>query len=124
MWQLTNAERPNSGFIAVLDTGVLREHPLLREAVREVVDFTGEGEEDQAGHGTMVALLARVQMFGTLRGKFIILKCVGADGRGAQANLIAALRWIQEFNAKSEQKIIQAIMSLGVYNKRFYTFLF
>jgi subtilisin family serine protease len=119
LWRLTEAEpQTGSKLIAILDSGVLRAHPLLRGTVREVVDFTGEGEEDRLGHGTMVALLRRSLMLGEQKGSFIILKCVGADGRGNQANLIAALHWMKAFNASNDVKIGQAVMSLGVYNRR------
>ncbi len=42
---------------AVLDTGVVMEHPLIKRALKEYVDFTGEGIEDLNGHGTSCALV-------------------------------------------------------------------
>jgi hypothetical protein len=41
---------------AILDTGMLTQHPLLRPRIVESLDLTGEGFEDRHGHGTKVAL--------------------------------------------------------------------
>lgn len=41
---------------AILDTGISDEHPYLKNAIDDSVDFTGEGIEDKTGHGTIVAL--------------------------------------------------------------------
>lgn len=44
--------------LAILDSGVLREHPVLRPQLASAVDFTGgDDPEDRDGHGTAVALL-------------------------------------------------------------------
>jgi len=43
---------------AILDTGLLSHHPMLRGKIVNAVDFTGEGSEDLHGHGTVVALIA------------------------------------------------------------------
>ncbi|WP_410509865.1 tetratricopeptide repeat protein [Methanosarcina hadiensis] len=41
---------------AVLDSGVLPEHPYLKYRVEAIKDFTGSGYLDKNGHGTAVAL--------------------------------------------------------------------
>ena len=43
--------------VAVIDTGVLSNHPMIRQSLIDFKDFTGEGAEDLSGHGTMVALI-------------------------------------------------------------------
>ena len=44
--------------VAVIDTGILSNHPLLRDKIAESKDFTGENNpEDTIGHGTLVALI-------------------------------------------------------------------
>ena len=119
LWQLkefTYAE--GTGLTAIVDSGVLSAHPMLHDCIRESVDFTGEGVEDRLGHGTMVTLLWRRDMPGIPAQQLIILKCVGADGRGSEANLIAALRWIRDYNVHNTPKIVCANLSLGIYNKR------
>ena len=118
IWELTEYPHDPSQLVAILDTGVLAGHPLLRDCLHEVVDFTGEGGEDRNGHGTLVTLLARLMMPGVPRRKFVVLKCVGADGRGAQANLIRALGWMQAFNRRGTARIVTANISLGVYNRK------
>ncbi len=118
IWELTEYPHDPNQLIAILDTGVLAGHPLLKECLHAVVDFTGEGGEDRNGHGTLVTLLARLMMPGVPRGKFVILKCVGADGRGGQENLIHALAWMQDFNRRGKARIATANISLGVYNHK------
>jgi subtilisin family serine protease len=115
---LTEFPNDPNALIAILDTGVLANHPLLQGCIREVVDFTGEGGEDRNGHGTSAALLARVMIPGMPRGRFLILKVAGADGRGAQDNLLRALGWMREFNRHGETRIMTASISLGVYNRK------
>lgn len=44
-------------YIAILDTGVLMNHPRLKDRVVKSVDFTGEGTEDFHGHGTITSLI-------------------------------------------------------------------
>ncbi len=41
---------------AILDTGIMKDHPFLKPHIVEAVDFTGEGPEDQDGHGSNVAV--------------------------------------------------------------------
>ncbi len=119
LWQLNEAKyADDSGLTAIIDSGVLSGHPMLYHCLRDIVDFTGEGGEDRLGHGTMVALLWRRDMLGIPFKKLVILKCIGADGRGSQDNLITALRWLRSYNEKNEPKIVDAILSIGIYNKR------
>src|SRR5665213_2742541 len=119
LWRLTDYTYDDAGGLtAILDSGVLSAHPMLRDCIREVVDFTGEGGEDQLGHGTTVALIWRMELIGLPHKKLIILKCVGANGRGRQEDLISALAWMREYNAQNPVKIHDAVMSLGIYNKR------
>lgn len=41
---------------AILDSGVLPEHPYLKDRIDAIKDFTGHGYLDKEGHGTAVAL--------------------------------------------------------------------
>jgi len=50
---------PPSGqgpLVAVVDTGLLFGHPLLKPRIAGAADFTGEGSADRDGHGTEVAI--------------------------------------------------------------------
>lgn len=118
IWELSETVYDERQMTAVLDTGILSEHPLLADCIRDVIDFSGEGPEDRSGHGTLVALLDRMTLPGIPRRKFLILKCAGADGRGAQESLVQALNWIRDFNARGGDIVRFANLSLGVYNKR------
>lgn len=120
-WELTETVYSDAdGVHVIIDSGVLPEHPLLKGCIREIVDFTGEGGEDLCGHGTMVALLTRMMFTGIPREKFIILKCVGVDGKGTQENLIKGLNWLRDFTTRGNVKVASAVMSLGTYNKRLF----
>lgn len=44
--------------IVIVDTGVLTDHPRLTDRVITRVDLTGEGLDDEHGHGTAVAAIA------------------------------------------------------------------
>lgn len=46
---------------AIVDTGVLAHHPLLRHRVVERADMTGEGLEDVDGHGSHLAILLALE---------------------------------------------------------------
>jgi hypothetical protein len=119
LWQLTDVTySDDTGLTAIIDSGVLSGHPMLYHCIRDSADFTGEGVEDRLGHGTMVALLWRRDMLGVPFKKLVILKCIGADGRGSEQNLIAALQWLRAYNDKNTPKIVEAVLSLGMYNKR------
>jgi subtilisin family serine protease len=93
--------------IAVLDTGVLSHHPGLKGRLVGSADFTGEGPEDYNGHGTAVALLAA----GPLRpGPSILnVKVLGRNGRGAEDNIVAGMRWAANNGANALN------MSLCIY---------
>lgn len=56
---------------AIIDTGVLVDHPLLKGHVIDTQDFTGEGPEDRLGHGTHMAIR---YLFGNPFGQLISIK--------------------------------------------------
>jgi hypothetical protein len=95
--------------IAVIDTGVMRNHPLIAPYLVESVDFTGEGPEDFNGHGTIVSLLA-IQDSPIV--KLMNVKAIDADGRGSPELLIKAIDW----SAANGARIIN--ISAGVYHKK------
>lgn len=95
IWRLIETPyAEDDALTAVLDTGVMADRPLLKDCIRDVFDFTGEGIEDRTGHGTMVTLVARMIMPGVPRRCFVILKCTDANGKGTQENLIKAMLWM------------------------------
>lgn len=89
--------------IAVLDSGIDKEHHQIGSRIDAQVDFTGEGRvDDPYGHGTHVASLAAGQdhvSHGAYTGvapeaKVINLRVLNSRGVGAVSNVLKALNWI------------------------------
>jgi subtilisin family serine protease len=92
---------------AVVDTGLSLEHPRLQQAVVERTDVTGEGEGDECGHGTVVALIFLASVPDA---KLVDVKALGRDARSSPQNLIRALDWI---GARGGVDVVN--LSAGVY---------
>jgi Subtilase family len=92
---------------AVIDTGLLSKHPVVRARMIEAVDFTGEGAEDENGHGTLVALLLLRQAPDTL---LINVKALKRDGRSRPQDLLKALRWVRQ-----DKRKLVVNLSAGIY---------
>jgi subtilisin family serine protease len=60
--------------VAFIDTGVVSHHPLLRHRLAANRDFTGEGIEDEDGHGSHIAVLFALN---SPRSPIVIAKAVG-----------------------------------------------
>lgn len=100
--------------IAIMDTGLLYEHPLLKDCIEESVDFTGEGVEDYNGHGTIVALLARTSI--PLIPSMINVKVCDASGMGIPEDLVRGLEWLIDYKKRRNIQNLIANLSLGVYS--------
>lgn len=98
---------PEFPLAAVVDTGVLSHHPIIKDSLRESIDFTGEGPEDLLGHGTIVALI----YLGTVpaRAPIVSAKALNRRGVGKPENLIKAIEWAGNKGAR----VIN--VSAGVY---------
>jgi hypothetical protein len=97
---------PNAGkgtVAAVIDTGLLSKHPVIRARLIDAVDFTGEGVEDENGHGTMVALIL---LRAVPDASLIDVKALKRDGTSSAEDLLKALRWV---------RITVVNLSAGVY---------
>lgn len=83
---------------AIVDSGVLSHHPIIKDSLRESVDFTGEGSEDLFGHGTIVALI----YLGTVPAgaPIVSAKALNRRGVGKPENLINAIEWAEKKGAK------------------------
>jgi subtilisin family serine protease len=75
---------------AVVDTGILGNHPDIRGQLVESIDFTAEGPEDRIGHGTLVTLLA----LATAPQMQIVNVKVLSGAEDAVENLVSAFDWI------------------------------
>jgi tetratricopeptide (TPR) repeat protein len=62
MWALTRSRKrlnpsDRTRLYAIIDTGILIQHPLFQSRLVDTRDLTGEGTADHDGHGTFVAAL-------------------------------------------------------------------
>lgn len=122
IWRLKEFHEPwhvasSSLAYAILDTGMLLEHPLLKPDLIESADFTGEGPDDYNGHGTICALLARV--FIPYRVRMFNVKVVGSDGRGTSKQLIQGIHHVVELKKRHKIEHLIVNMSVGVYSRKF-----
>ena len=128
-WGITAVKADQSPFdgadaiVAVLDTGIAKNHPAFAGVTITEQDFTGEGNGDQHGHGTHCAgtIFGRDvdgTRIGVARGvkKALIGKVLGTQGGGSDA-IVQAINWSLEEGAH----VIS--MSLGIDFPGFVEFL-
>ena len=128
-WGITAVKADASSFdgsdviVAVLDTGIAKNHPAFAGVTIDEQDFTGEGNGDTHGHGTHCAgtIFGRDvdgTRIGVARGvkKALIGKVLGGEGGGSDA-IVRAINWAVEEGAN----VIS--MSLGIDFPGFVEFL-
>lgn len=79
--------------IAILDSGILHAHPLLKGVTIVDKDFTGEGPEDQNGHGTSSFLLQLQEYPPYVKPAFLNVKVLDKDGRGDPELIKQGMEW-------------------------------
>ena len=103
--------------VGIIDSGLLSDHPLIKPFLEFSNDFTGEGEEDIIGHGTMVALVLVIgfaqnhDLLNRLR--LVNIKVIPKNEKGEEKKLVRAINWCHE------AKLNAVNISLGTYNKKF-----
>jgi subtilisin family serine protease len=110
----TSPHTGNGIVVAVLDTGIDKNHPAFSGAQIIEKDFSGEGNGDQHGHGTHCAgtIFGRTtggKRIGVAPGvpKALIGKVLGNQGGSSEA-IVSAIQWAVENGA------IVISMSLGI----------
>lgn len=94
--------------IGVIDSGVATQHPTIATALATApLDVTGEGVEDEIGHGTCVALAVLAQAPSV---QLVSIKAVGASGLGDRPSLLRALQ------VAFEEGVDTLNLSLGSYD--------
>ncbi len=89
--------------VAVIDSGIDKNHAALRKRVVKTVDFTGGSGTDLFGHGTHVAAIIAGQTGetadtgeyrGIASGAYLVnLRVLGADGSGDVSTVVEAIDW-------------------------------
>ncbi len=113
--------------IAILDTGVDENHPMLKGAVIDCISMIeGEDCHDYHGHGTHVASIAagrpvRVNKDGKLvwvsgvapNAQILNVKVLGKNGGGSISSVIKGLDFVAQWHDKHPDVPIVVSMSLG-----------
>ena len=103
---------------AIIDTGLMHEHPMIKGRIIDEVDLTGEGTEDLNGHGTAVCLTYSMYLPDA---KLLNVKALNRDGVGTKKDLIEAFRWIINWKKKNNiQEYISVNISAGIYSRKWY----
>ena len=99
--------------VAVLDTGMMLDHPWIKPHVLKSKDFTGEGPEDRNGHGTLVTLLLIAGRAPWVPFRLLNPKVLGSNAKGSEENMIKGIKWAVE----EEVDLIH--MSVGVPREKY-----
>lgn len=111
---------PADANIALIDTGIDREHPDLSKNIEEGKNFTTSDPDawnDQHGHGTHLAGIigARDNNQGVLgvvpKANLFIAKSMDKNGTGKTSDIIASIEWLREQSEESKIDVIN--MSFG-----------
>jgi major intracellular serine protease len=121
LWK--NGEKGEGIVVAVLDTGIDRNHPDLVESIIDGRNFTDEGDEsdytDRNGHGTHVA--GTIAAFENGKGvvgvapmaKLLVCKVLDANGSGSYQSIIEGIRYATNWIGSKGERVRVINMSLG-----------
>ena len=102
VWRVTQGE---SAKVAILDTGIDPDHQDLSNAIADQMDFTGDGIEDENGHGTHCAGIVGARLNGVgfvgvaPKSELLIGKVLDNNGSGAYSWISEGVYWAVESGA-------------------------
>ncbi|MGE8203202.1 S8 family peptidase [Heyndrickxia sp. NPDC080065] len=106
--------------IAVIDTGIDKTHPDLKDQIIDGKDFTNTGDfQDDHGHGTHVSgtILAAANNAGAIgvapRARVLALKALRGDGQGDVKWINEAIEYAINWRGPNDEKVSVISMSLG-----------
>lgn len=112
--------------IAILDTGIDRDHPDLKNQIIDGRNFSGGDKEDfndGNGHGTHVAgtIAAENNQWGVVgvapKAKLLIGKVLDDSGSGSYKSIIDGIEWATKWRGANDERVRIISMSLGgTYN--------
>lgn len=112
--------------IAILDTGIDRDHPDLKNQIIAGRNFSGGDKEDfndGNGHGTHVAgtIAAENNQWGVVgvapKAKLLIGKVLDDSGSGSYKSIIDGIEWATKWRGENQERVRIISMSLGgTYN--------
>jgi major intracellular serine protease len=116
VWE--EAEGGKGIVIAVLDTGISKNHPFLKDSILDGKDFSGKGDyEDGNGHGSHVAgIIKQVAPNADL----IIGKVLDDDGGGSYQSIIDGINWATNYVGANGERTRIINMSLGGSEKSYF----
>ncbi|ORZ38370.1 peptidase S8/S53 domain-containing protein [Catenaria anguillulae PL171] len=99
--------------IYVIDSGCDDKHPDLAGRVVFKQDLTGEGDEDQNGHGTHTAATAAGKLHGIARNANII--CLKVLDRNSKTTQITVLRALDVVSEQIKKRRAPAVVNMSLY---------
>jgi major intracellular serine protease len=119
IWE--KGEKGHGVVVAVLDTGIDKNHPDLKNNIVGTKDFTSglfeSGDvEDKQGHGTHVA--GTIAANGNIQGVapeagILACKVLGDDGSGSYDSIIAGVEYATNWEGENGERVRIINMSLG-----------
>jgi major intracellular serine protease len=122
IWE-QHGEQGEGIVIALLDTGIDKGHPDLRDNILDGRNFSDSGSaddyQDRNGHGTHCAgIIAGVENGSGIVGvapkaKLLVGKVLGDDGSGSYQSIIKGIKWATNWRGPKGEKVRIISMSLG-----------
>lgn len=114
------ADYGREAIVAVIDTGIDKNHPDLKDRIIDGKDFTGTGDyQDDHGHGTHVSgtILASLNNRGVVGvsplAKVLVLKALNQQGEGESQWINNAIEYAINWRGAKGEKVNIISMSLG-----------